>query len=371
MSNFNQVRLRTTRDIRVVPYNHISKTMAEKYGLSKNSPSTIDHGFGYALSIKERNTIQEIDQDTALLLLSMKAENFLPNFLFTPNDTKFDSCLNDLILAELLEVKIGNTFVSGISAINKLSPNPRAICTKSTESNVMTEISHTAIKAAVNLNLSHQQSLTNFLYAYNTIPASQNKRTTLDDDRTYLRLNKIDPFWILNDTIEGWYYFKHPTKYAAKSKYKLYINPKPSHLTDTLCIVSETLKVFDVISFKVGKGSRGILRPDKLVAYFDSIEILMEAAKVLQKKLKDVPAHPVPFTALYDEKGLITWGMDPKTEKDERKSWRQWIIEKLTNSIVNTSEKNAKYDTALTSLSIEGINPSTFRPGAKWTKQYS
>jgi hypothetical protein len=85
---------------------------------------------------------------------------------------------------------------------------------------------------------------------------------------------------------------------------------------------------------KIGMDAAGLLRPDKIVAYFGSREDLDTAARELANELQGCPAHGVPFTAGIDDDGLLSWGIDPpESERPlswlDRESWRLWIAKSL------------------------------------------
>ena len=117
----------------------------------------------------------------------------------------------------------------------------------------------------------------------------------------------------------------------------------------------------------------GLLRPDKFVVYFYSLEDLMDAAGTLKEELKEYEAQGVPFTAQLDNDGMISWGIDP-AEKDvlesfEGGSWRAGVTEKLAAAIVQakadglTNGEASEY--ILNKISLEGIDPHSWMPVSK------
>ena len=62
--------------------------------------------------------------------------------------------------------------------------------------------------------------------------------------------------------------------------------------------------------FKVGAGAGGLLRPDKIVAYFETFERLAAAADALTERLAGVAAHGVPFTSEIAAGGQLSWGVE-------------------------------------------------------------
>jgi hypothetical protein len=100
-------------------------------------------------------------------------------------------------------------------------------------------------------------------------------------------------------------------KQPSEFFYKLYVSPGCEYIRDAFHATIEVLSDFEVPRFKVGKDVYGLLRPDKIVAYFWSLEELQEAANQLKRKLAACPAHGVPFTAEIADNGLLSWGIDP------------------------------------------------------------
>jgi hypothetical protein len=123
--------------------------------------------------------------------------------------------------------------------------------------------------------------------------------------------------------------------------------------------------------FKIGKGAQGLLRPDKMVAYFSSYEDLAETAKQLEQEMARCPAQGVPFTAELGGDGLLSWGVDPPAEEQvlpwlERESWRLWVTNRLAVALIDTSNGNTAklepWQFALRRLQLEGVDTHTWTP---------
>jgi hypothetical protein len=123
-----------------------------------------------------------------------------------------------------------------------------------------------------------------------------------------------------------------------KPGYKLYVSPQPSMVAESLRITAEVVHKRRAHGLKVGADVHGLLRPDKIVAYFTSFEDLGEAASSLAPRLAGVPAHGVPFTAEISADGLLSWGIDPppqeRTRTWEGESWRLWVVRRLASALV-------------------------------------
>jgi hypothetical protein len=94
---------------------------------------------------------------------------------------------------------------------------------------------------------------------------------------------------------------------------------------------AETFGETGVQQFKVGRDIYGMLRPDKLVAYFATQQQLCETSERLYARVGGMAAHGVPFTCELHGDGLLSWGMDPPKRAQvlawqERQSWRFWVV---------------------------------------------
>ena len=126
------------------------------------------------------------------------------------------------------------------------------------------------------------------------------------------------------------------------------------------------------MSFKVGRGIEGLARPDKMIAYFSSYDLLSEAADRILEETKGVEAQGVPFSVAIDSAGLLSWGMDVYTTEGENQSWRQWMVNSIIQSIGDGNMRTP--DEAWTDVSMalhnEGIDPWTFIPNERWKQRY-
>jgi hypothetical protein len=123
------------------------------------------------------------------------------------------------------------------------------------------------------------------------------------------------------------------------------------------------------VALKAGRDVYGMLRPDKIVAYFRNREAMQAAADRLAVELSECPQHGVPFTAELSGCGLLSWGIDPPRREQflpwqERESWRLWITNRLASALVianarAASPKNA-VQFALERLRLEGVDVGTW-----------
>lgn len=150
---------------------------------------------------------------------------------------------------------------------------------------------------------------------------------------------------------------------------KLYLSPKLEALPQVFESAVEVLARTGCLSFKVGLSAHGLLRPDKLVAYFQSLDQLQAAAEQIHLRTTGVPAQGVPFSGSIDPNGLLGWGMDPPRLQGDSKSafprsWRQWVTERaalyLSLAYANRYEEPVRF--ALDGLKSDGVDTSTWTP---------
>src|SRR5262249_40084598 len=89
---------------------------------------------------------------------------------------------------------------------------------------------------------------------------------------------------------------KHKSKGTPRFGYKLYVSPRTDALPGAFSAAAETFGETGVQQFKVGRDIYGMLRPDKLVAYFATQQQLCETSERLYARVGGMAAHGVPFT---------------------------------------------------------------------------
>jgi hypothetical protein len=179
-------------------------------------------------------------------------------------------------------------------------------------------------------------------------------------------------------TQQGWFSFAHSaTPMKGYAECKLYVSPRPEALATAFPVVARTFAAMEVRAFKVGRGIEGLLRPDKLVAYFDTWEHMRAVATVLGRSLAGCHVHGVPFTAgiAGDDgaDGLLSWGIDPPDVAAGPVSWRSWVTERLAAHLVAARPATGAMaiSAALRGIAQTGVDPlrwtvdrAVFAPGA-------
>jgi hypothetical protein len=301
--------------------------------------------------------------------------------------SEVDDDVVDLVLDGILEVKHRNRYVSGADALpifgSKLpAAEPR---------DAIARLSRDALLHAQDLETSDATALTSALYFYNRIPLSPFWKTRFADgaailahlgaDRGSLRA-LLARKWTASDGMHGWLSWQPKTRSrrdAAGITYKLYISPRPERMRDAFDVVVRVLADFPGTPFKIGSGAIGLLRPDKFVAYFATRALLDDAADALRGELAGCDAHGVPFTAGLDERGLLSWGIDPPDSERvlqwmARDSWRFWIAQRLGSALAIAKTAHRANAVEPWRFAIErvrrfGVDVETWTPSATlWSR---
>jgi hypothetical protein len=271
-------------------------------------------------------TIKAVDRETAALLTALATPS--------PLDELADDVV-DLVLDGILEIEHDGDFVCGADALPILGHDVAP---------VDGSLSIEALRYAEDLATDDADTLTRALYLYNRIPMSRFWTARFPDrDAVLAHLgSELAASWrILPPTQSNdWINFHAVDRRVYRrgaATYKLYISPRPENIRDAFEAVVRVLAGRD-IDFKVGPDAGGLLRPDKMVAYFGAREELDNVAAALRARLAGCPAHGVPFTAALDDDGLLSWGLDPPESERAlswlgRESWRLWLATKLGAAI--------------------------------------
>lgn len=166
--------------------------------------------------------------------------------------------------------------------------------------------------------------------------------------------------------LSGWYSFaRTPARVQFAPVCKLYVSPRPEALAAAFPRIAAELVRFDVRSFKVGRGIEGLLRPDKIVAYFEDRAHMEAVAGALDRALWGCPAQGVPFTAEAGGNGLLSSGVDPPPGNTAT-SWRSWVTKRLAASLtVHRGAPRADLvAAALADIRLAGVDPDLWLPTA-------
>ena len=377
-SNLESATFRSNPLYEAVPFNRLGR--AEREALVPWQES-ID-SFGVLIPKAEANLpVTAITRATALLFFTMQQPGPLPDYLLQMPPAQQKKAVSALILDNVLEIQGPHGFLGGSGALSVIGLDSQLASSK------LSQLSYAAIQYGQELINIDPATLSYKLYFYNRLPATQAWCQRLPDHTAVLHYMDILPgqknsasireFWTLAKGNDAWLPFvaKRVHRSFHQKSYKLYISPRIEVLPEIFPIVSEILGSCGSIQFKIGSGCYGLLRPDKLVAYFTNKQDLFEAAAVLNTKLAGAPVHGVPFTAETASDGLISWGIDPRGMSDvEGRSWRQWVTNRLAAGLLmarNRTESTIEpWRFALERLALEGVDTATFMPESSWTGEY-
>ncbi|HEX7185408.1 MAG TPA: hypothetical protein VF756_26525 [Thermoanaerobaculia bacterium] len=325
--------------------------------------------------------VKSVDRDTALLFLTLREPGPLPAYVDTVLGEAAERTVARLVADGVLEVESGGSWGSGAAVLGLLrhgdAPEPGA--------GRLAELSVAALRYGQALAVDDPLLLSWRLYTYNRRPLTPRWQRLLPSadaverflgidrggahrkllDRSWSRLSAGD--W-LSWTARG----RGATLRPSGATWKLYVSPAPEALAEGFGDVLGALAAARAFQFKVGSDAAGLLRPDKIVAYFASFERLAEAAGVVVGKLAGAPVQGVPFTSEIGGDGLLSWGVDPPPEErtwSEGESWRLWLTHRLARALLaaraTAAEGVEPRRFALERLRLEGIDTATWTPGAR------
>jgi hypothetical protein len=164
----------------------------------------------------------------------------------------------------------------------------------------------------------------------------------------------------------GWYSFaRNTSRVQLVAVCKLYLSPRPEALAEAFPRIADEFVRSDVRSFKVGRGIEGLLRPDKIIAYFDDRAHMQAVAGALAQSLWGCPTQGVPFTTDAGGNGLLSSGVDPSPGTTAT-SWRAWVTKRLAASLTArcAAPCEERVEGALADIRMAGVDPETWHPNA-------
>ena len=335
---------------------------------------------GSALGVK--NATRSIAALTRLLRRPAQ----LPQRVRSVDTGQVSRDLASLVLDGILEVEHEGSFVTGVAAGELLLD--RAL--PSFDNDPVAQVSVRALRYANSLEIADASVLAARLYFYNRQPttpvwahrlastAAVERFLGLSDDSALSRT--VARFWnrVPPKDLPGWINLMRRFRLEGRNPllptYKLYISPALESVPEVLHATVPVLLDNGAPDFKIGGDLFGLLRPDKMVVYFDSLAALREVAAALEPVIGSSGSHGVPFTAGLGEGTMMSWGMDPPRalkllKWKETESWRLWVSNRLASYIVAARAAPASrplepWHYALVRLRFEGVDIATFTPSA-------
>lgn len=330
--------------------------------------------------------LRAVSQDAASLYLALAQPARLPEVVRTVLDDTGAGEIAKLVLDGVLEIEDETTggFVSGADAYLMLYRETADTAPRS----VTAHLSLSALRYAQALELADPAQLSMRMYLYNRQPADARWRRTLPDAEAVISYLGMQPGGVAERLLKvswqpvphalgtnGWLAWHAPERTTVSKRdkvtYKLYISAPCEHMPNVFPEALSILADHKTIYLKVGSDLCGLLRPDKMVAYFHNFAELCASGAALGQALAGIPAQGVPFTATLDEAALLCWGMDPPGSTQwlrwqPRESWRLWVTNRLAVYMVAARNGSASslepWQFALERMRVDGIDVSTWTP---------
>jgi hypothetical protein len=367
MSGLCRVRLRSNPRWRLIAYDQLPACDRRTF-----EPLTRDPEFFGILSPLGGSAlpVKSVSKEAALLFLTLAEPACLPHLLDILFGSSAERCLQQLVLDGIFEVELDGRFVSGPAALRE-----RESSTLATSKHPLAQLSADAIAYGAGFDALSIPELAARLYLFNQAPSSPTlQRRFADDDRVIAfaasgseALRRRLLRWQAQPANESWLSWRRDID-APAHRYKLYISPDLDHLPGAFAIALEAFEQAQCQLFKLGRGAFGLLRSDKLVAYFENLDQLHQASEHILRAVKGASVQGVPFSAPIDADGLLSWAMDPPRfelvlAEQQFQSWRQWLTGRI--ALYTVAAKEAIGDVAAfvrRRLELDGVDPVTWNP---------
>ncbi|KQX69457.1 hypothetical protein [Streptomyces sp. Root1310] len=318
-------------------------------------------------------TIKLVNRDTADLFRRLVPGGRVPG---DRDSGALTLQLRDMVAAEILEVEDCGVFRTGLGALPPAAELP--VDAQSTGG--LMRISLDAVRHADSLRLTNPAAIADCLYAYHRIPVGPAARRHWARDTVAATLTATSrsgggPWRQVGDS-RTWSSYSRPhpaaTSAADSRLYKLYVSPMPEQFLDAVAITVGLAAVRDdAAGWKAGNDCYGVLRPDKLIVYLDSMDAVFSLADDLRRALAGMSVHGVPFTADLGGDGLLSWGVDPpRFSKGSgaflSDSWRTWLTHRLAATLWEAARRGVPdvIDVALRRLDAVGVDARTWTPAS-------
>jgi hypothetical protein len=317
-----------------------------------------------------------VSKEAALLLLTLQRPQRIP-LLIASIFGDDPSPLSALVADGVLEVEHDGVFVSGGAALRLVAPQAAPIA--SPERGLATA----AIEYAASYEGLDAVSLAQRIYLFGRRPCTPERRRRFATDADLLSFlcadsdipNLLSSAWTFDTESDGSWLVWSTGSRSARLTHKLYISPQFEVMPRLFAATVRALVRAECEHFKVGRGGDGVCRPDKMVAYFASLEQLHACATLIEADLatSDLSAassQGVPFTAGIDRSGFLSWGMDPpkllsSIGSHEFQSWRGWISWRVAIAVLSargTADERDIVPFVLRRLELDGIDTGTWTP---------
>jgi hypothetical protein len=263
--------------------------------------------------------------------------------------------------------------VAGIGEVQRVSDSPPSQCRP-----VTVTLSLAALRYASILSGADRPHTALCLYSYNRHPLSPGLWRSFPDERA------VFDYLLGGDTVvrsllarqwsecppeAGWRSWVRPGSASSGQgqSYKLYVSPALASTGAAFADVVRVASESGVTCIKVGRRLTDLVRPDKLVAYFDTFEETAQVAARLAPLLDGLPTQGVPFTCALRDDGMLSWGIDPPASPGwPGVSWRAWLCDELAGAIVRDPRRTVdeRVGEAIDHVRHLGVDPDSWHPDA-------
>ncbi len=290
-----------------------------------------------------------------------------------------------LVLEGVLEISFGRSYVSGVEAFEALFED--AAQARWTGTGRLAELSLEALRHGARIGIESADTLAARMYFHNRIPATRRWLDLWPDSQAVTEYLDIAPGGALRLSLlssfrpsdsqsatDDWLVWHRRGRGSQKrtggKRYKIYVSPVPEDFRAAFHLVVRLLPSSEAASFKIGPNAHGLLRPDKMIVYFDSLEDSESFSRRLLLEMAGIRAHGVPFTGQIDAPGLVSWGLDPPrdgfpggTYVDD--SWRIRVCNRLAAALLpakRSAGRHESWEYALAAAWLAGVDPRTWTP---------
>src|SRR5208283_3706997 len=222
-------------------------------------------------------TAKAVCCETAALFKHLQVPGPLPNSM--AGDPELEITISRLVCDGILQIAQGSDWICGPAALRTDSLPPLE-----GSGGILAGLSLQAIKHAGSLESADSSDLSERLYRYNALPLTPQWLRRIPDGAAVEELLQIqvgggcrrdlDQDWtrVSPEAEQGaWLAWNSRTISELPTDrvgYKLYLSPLPSHARVAFRAWLPAITTAGAYHFKIGSNVRGLLRSDKLVAYF-------------------------------------------------------------------------------------------------------
>jgi hypothetical protein len=366
-------RLRASRAFALLGFDELDPAEQARFAALRTDPDF----YGLLKPVNSPSSAKSVSKEAALLFLTLARPQRIPALLASMFGDD-PSPLYGLIADGVVEVEHEGAFVSGHDALGLFASGARAVAPSGSAS----KGSEAAIESAASYDGLDAAALARKVYAFGRHPCTEALRRRFARDRDLLSFLADDRVadllasaWALDAEAESPWLAWSARRTTARLGYKLYVSARLDALPRVFALAVRALKRAGCDHFKVGRRGEGLCRPDKMVAYFASLDQLRECSALLEADLQasdlaPSSAHGVPFTAAIDAAGFLSWGMDPPElgylpAALQIQSWRGWIASRVAVAVLSAKSSGGDRDVVpfvLQRVALDGIDPISWAP---------